>query len=78
MFSEESEGGVRGQEEKVSRLNSFLYLPPNFFSSRSPLRPFLDWKACSQADKGTRTLSLASLPCRPIGRPRYVFVVNNC
>ena len=42
MFSEESEGGVRGQEEKVSRLNSFLYPPPNFFSSRSPLRPFLD------------------------------------
>ena len=27
MFSEESEGGVRGQEEKVSRLNSFLYPP---------------------------------------------------
>ena len=77
-FSKESEGGgTGGKGRRWVGLTLSSYPPPNYFSSRSPLRPF-DWKACSQANEGTRTLSLDSLPCRPVGRPHYVFVVNNC
>ena len=78
-FYKESEGGgTGGKGRRWVGLTLSSYPPPNYFSYRSPLRPFLDWKACSQANEGTRTLSLDSLPCRPVGRPHYVFVVNNC
>ena len=45
---------------------------PTLFPSRSPLRPILDWKVCSQADEGTKTQSHASLFCGPVGRPHYM------
>ena len=57
MFSEESEGGVRGQEEKVSRLNSFLYPLPTCFPLALLFTP-------SSTGKRVRRLTKELGPCR--------------